>query len=93
MPSLVHREHRRTVAPSRYLEPLSDRRRERDDDGDEDDDMPIDTQERQPPSEPTFLIPGTEEKIVLLAARYEAGMELWHEGDLTLQCIDEIESI
>lgn len=33
------------------------------------------------PSEPTTAGPGTEEKILMLAARYAAGVPLWHAQD------------
>ena len=33
------------------------------------------------PSEPTTAKPGTEEKVLMLAARYAAGVPLWHDED------------
>lgn len=33
------------------------------------------------PSEPTGAKPGSEEKVTMLAARYAAGLPLWHNGD------------
>ena len=33
------------------------------------------------PSGPTTAKPGTEEKVLMLAARYEAGVPLWHDDD------------
>ena len=33
------------------------------------------------PSEPTAAKPGSEEKVMMLAARYAAGLPLWHNGD------------
>lgn len=33
------------------------------------------------PSEPTAAKPGTEEKVLMLAARYAAGVPLWHGSD------------
>ena len=36
------------------------------------------------PSEPTEAKPGSEEKVCTLAARYAAGLPLWHNGD----CVD-----
>jgi hypothetical protein len=35
------------------------------------------------PSEPTKAKPGSEEKVLMLAARYAAGLPLWHSGDCT----------
>ncbi|GDY10864.1 MAG: hypothetical protein DWI21_08315 [Planctomycetota bacterium] len=35
------------------------------------------------PSEPTKAKPGSEEKVLMLAARYAAGMPLWHNDDCT----------
>lgn len=36
------------------------------------------------PEEPTVAKPGSEEKVCMLAARYAAGLPLWHNGD----CVD-----
>lgn len=36
------------------------------------------------PGEPTEAKPGSEEKVVMLAARYNAGLPLWHTED----CVD-----
>lgn len=36
------------------------------------------------PDEPTEAKPGSEEKVVMLAARYNAGLPLWHNED----CVD-----
>ncbi|MFP6765278.1 MAG: hypothetical protein VB858_16740 [Planctomycetaceae bacterium] len=36
------------------------------------------------PDEPTEAKPGSEEKVVMLAARYAAGLPLWHNHD----CVD-----
>ena len=36
------------------------------------------------PDEPTEAKPGSEEKVVMLAARYNAGLPLWHTED----CVD-----
>ena len=33
------------------------------------------------PGEPTVAKPGSEEKVLMLAARYAAGVPLWHEND------------
>jgi hypothetical protein len=33
------------------------------------------------PSHPTEAKPGSEDKVVMLAARYAAGLPLWHDGD------------
>ncbi len=33
------------------------------------------------PSAPTTAKPGTEEKVLMLAARYAAGVPLWHDSD------------
>lgn len=33
------------------------------------------------PSAPTAAKPGSEEKVMMLAARYAAGLPLWHEDD------------
>lgn len=33
------------------------------------------------PSGPTTAKPGTEEKVLMLAARYAAGVPLWHDED------------
>jgi len=33
------------------------------------------------PSAPTTAKPGTEEKVLMLAARYAAGVPLWHDED------------
>lgn len=33
------------------------------------------------PSSPTTAKPGTEEKVLMLAARYAAGVPLWHDSD------------
>jgi hypothetical protein len=33
------------------------------------------------PSEPTGAKPGSEEKVTMLAARYAAGLPLWHNDD------------
>jgi hypothetical protein len=33
------------------------------------------------PSSPTAAKPGTEEKVLMLAARYAAGVPLWHGSD------------
>jgi len=33
------------------------------------------------PSEPTGAKPGSEEKVTMLAARYAAGLPLWHSDD------------
>lgn len=33
------------------------------------------------PSQPTGAKPGSEEKVTMLAARYAAGLPLWHNGD------------
>ena len=33
------------------------------------------------PSSPTTARPGSEEKVLMLSARYAAGMPLWHEED------------
>ncbi len=35
------------------------------------------------PGEPTKAQPGSEEKVLMLAARYAAGMPLWHSDDVT----------
>lgn len=35
------------------------------------------------PSEPTKAKPGSEEKVLMLAARYAAGLPLWHNDDCT----------
>ena len=35
------------------------------------------------PSDPTKAKPGSEEKVLMLAARYAAGMPLWHNDDCT----------
>ncbi|MBC7817812.1 MAG: hypothetical protein IAG10_13045 [Planctomycetaceae bacterium] len=35
------------------------------------------------PQEPTKAKPGSEEKVLMLAARYAAGMPLWHNDDCT----------
>lgn len=36
------------------------------------------------PSSPTLAKPGSEEKVCMLAARYAAGLPLWHDSD----CVD-----
>lgn len=36
------------------------------------------------PSAPTLAKPGSEDKVVMLAARYAAGLPLWHDDD----CVD-----
>ncbi|GIX04569.1 MAG: hypothetical protein KatS3mg114_0438 [Planctomycetaceae bacterium] len=33
------------------------------------------------PTQPTSAKPGSEEKVLMLAARYAAGLPLWHEKD------------
>ncbi len=33
------------------------------------------------PKEPTVAKPGSEEKVLILAARYAAGVPLWHDSD------------
>lgn len=33
------------------------------------------------PKEPTAAKPGSEEKVLILAARYAAGVPLWHDHD------------
>lgn len=33
------------------------------------------------PSSPTAAKPGSEEKVMMLAARYAAGLPLWHQDD------------
>jgi hypothetical protein len=33
------------------------------------------------PKEPTSAKPGSEEKVLILAARYAAGVPLWHDSD------------
>lgn len=33
------------------------------------------------PTKPTPARPGTEEKVLMLSARYAAGMPLWHQSD------------
>src|SRR6056297_3883036 len=33
------------------------------------------------PGSPTDAKPGSEDKVMMLAARYAAGMPLWHEND------------
>ena len=33
--------------------------------------------------EPTRAMPGTEEKLLILARRIEKGLPLWHSGDRT----------
>jgi len=33
------------------------------------------------PGFPTEAKPGSEDKVVMLAARYSAGLPLWHDGD------------
>ena len=33
------------------------------------------------PNEPTAAKPGSEEKVLILAARYAAGVPLWHDHD------------
>jgi hypothetical protein len=33
------------------------------------------------PSHPTVAKPGSEDKVIMLAARYAAGLPLWHDGD------------
>ena len=33
------------------------------------------------PGAPTVAKPGSEEKVLMLAARYAAGVPLWHEND------------
>ncbi len=33
------------------------------------------------PVSPTYAKPGSEEKVLVLSARYAAGMPLWHNGD------------
>lgn len=35
------------------------------------------------PTAPTKAKPGSEEKVLMLAARYAAGMPLWHNDDCT----------
>lgn len=72
----------RTVAPSRYLSPLTSFDPDDDDDFDGKDTLSS-LFEPPPPDEPTFLIPGSPEKIELLAARYAAGVQLWHDDDLS----------
>lgn len=36
------------------------------------------------PASPTLAKPGSEEKVCMLAARYAAGLPLWHDSD----CVD-----
>lgn len=36
------------------------------------------------PGSPTLAKPGSEEKVCMLAARYAAGLPLWHDED----CVD-----
>lgn len=36
------------------------------------------------PCDPTLAKPGSEEKVAMLAARYAAGLPLWHDED----CVD-----
>lgn len=36
------------------------------------------------PSNPTEAKPGSEQKVLMLAARYAAGLPLWHDAD----CVD-----
>ena len=38
---------------------------------------------RVDPGEPTEAKPGSEEKVLMLAARYAAGLPLWHFDDCT----------
>lgn len=33
------------------------------------------------PAKPSLAEPGTSEKVIMLAARYAAGLPLWHEAD------------
>ena len=37
--------------------------------------------ERPPPPRPTAALPGTEAKILVMAARYAAGFHLYHPAD------------
>jgi len=42
--------------------------------------------EPRPAERPTTARPGTAEKIVVLAARVEAGEDLWHPNDVVIRC-------
>jgi hypothetical protein len=44
---------------------------------------PIDAP-RRPPSEPTVFLPGTAGKILEMAARHEAGLDLYHPRDAVM---------
>ena len=75
----------RTVAPAKYLSPLTAFGPE---DGDDDDDDFGDGLElsrvrldRLPQPEPTQARPGSVAKVDEMARRYEAGLDLWHGDD------------
>lgn len=83
MPAVFHREHHHAQAPAHYLTPLQiDPYYMPHADGDDGCEFQPDLIERPDPNRPTFLIPGSPEKIELLAARYAAGVKLWHDDDL-----------
>ena len=43
------------------------------------------------PSEPTGSKPGSDDKVLMLAARYAAGLPLWHEQDRNDHGPDEVQ--
>lgn len=45
---------------------------------------------RVPPPTPTETLPGTPEKVRVLAARYRSGFLLWHPADFTKQVTFDI---
>jgi len=71
------------VDPATYLTPMTYGLDEPDDDGDEDDRGFI-RPERLPPPTPTMVRPGTDEKVAILAERYDRGLDLWHDEDVSL---------
>lgn len=71
------------VAPATYLTPLPVDSRKREDDIDDDFDWDEPAEQRLPEPEPTRAAPGSPKKIAILAARYDAGVDLWHDDDLT----------
>ena len=53
-------------------------------DDDDDSDDGSESWKHLPPPSPTRARPSTPEKLAILAERYEAGRDLWHDEDVTV---------
>ncbi len=69
------------LAPATYLVPMTTGFSDPEDD---DSDDGSESWKHLPPPSPTKARPGTPEKLAILAERYEAGRDLWHDDDVTV---------